>query len=677
MKKYGKYGKYNRARGEEDDYYNCPHCAVNCTHCARCLNCASKCPKHWMKSRSHGLAIMCRIDACVYPCDFSHGAGPNLSKFKAKRAMATNSESIALVESHRHEEKAAKAGASNETSMTTTEAGASTSRGFGKKSFYRHLHYSDIHRPEDLQAVDVTPEDWNFPFENLVLEGGGCKGVAYAGLLRCLEKVGIADQLKRFAGASAGAMAATFMALGYTADEMEDLLSVDMESLFVDHKCGFLSLLSSIPRFFGWNPAKKFYNWLSGLIAAKSYTNNPAMTFDDLYKERSIELCIVVTNLNLNRATLCHAKTTPDMPIRDAVRMSMSIPIYFQACRYSTSGAQHKDIYVDGGVLNNYPLNCFDGWGLSMDPKNSFVKKLHPIENIGRILEKQFEGFNERTMGAILYADHERDVMRYNLEKRKGCDEPLKPEVETRLSKSKDTHMECYDQTMAGHTDKVEAMNKFLNACDTHEDGEVNYIGRNQIAGALAEMSVKHKLALFGDQHDVDSVIKYFDTTGNGKISMQEVLVSFDKHGAKVMENIYGFGRKEINGFLGFAKSIYESASLNLAMSNRTVDDEGRTIGINTGHVGTMDFQLEQADKDFALARGFNATNSFLQYFVVNNQRLVAKKYAASGMQEGSSYTLGGASAIIDSAFASIDSGSQKDGSSSGSSESKDGGSQN
>ena len=112
------------------------------------------------------------------------------------------------------------------------------------------------------------------------------------------------------------------------------------------------------------------------------------MTFDDLYKERSIELCIVVTNLNLNRATLCHAKTTPDMPIRDAVRMSMSIPIYFQACRYSTPGAQHKDIYVDGGVLNNYPLNCFDGWGFSMDPKDCFIKKLQPIENIGRILEK-------------------------------------------------------------------------------------------------------------------------------------------------------------------------------------------------------------------------------------------------------------------------------------------------
>ena len=50
--------------------------------------------------------------------------------------------------------------------------------------------------------------------------------------LQCLENVGILSKLKRFSGASAGAMAAAFIALGYTAAEMEELLSENFEELF-------------------------------------------------------------------------------------------------------------------------------------------------------------------------------------------------------------------------------------------------------------------------------------------------------------------------------------------------------------------------------------------------------------------------------------------------------------
>lgn len=45
-----------------------------------------------------------------------------------------------------------------------------------------------------------------------------------------------------------------------------------------------------------------------------------------LYKKTGNELCIVVTNVNHMVEEYCHVKTTPDMPIRLAVRMSMSIP---------------------------------------------------------------------------------------------------------------------------------------------------------------------------------------------------------------------------------------------------------------------------------------------------------------------------------------------------------------
>lgn len=44
------------------------------------------------------------------------------------------------------------------------------------------------------------------------------------------------------------------------------------------------------------------------------------------YKKTGLELCIIVTNVNHMTEEYCHVKTTPDMPIRTAVRMSMAIP---------------------------------------------------------------------------------------------------------------------------------------------------------------------------------------------------------------------------------------------------------------------------------------------------------------------------------------------------------------
>ena len=48
--------------------------------------------------------------------------------------------------------------------------------------------------------------------------------------------------------------------------------------------------------------------------------------FSQILEEYKKELCIVVTNLNMMNAEYFHPKTSPDMPVRLAVRMSMAIP---------------------------------------------------------------------------------------------------------------------------------------------------------------------------------------------------------------------------------------------------------------------------------------------------------------------------------------------------------------
>jgi len=44
------------------------------------------------------------------------------------------------------------------------------------------------------------------------------------------------------------------------------------------------------------------------------------------------ELCVVVTNLNRMCSEYCSPSRSPDLPVRDAVRMSMSFPGPIDVC---------------------------------------------------------------------------------------------------------------------------------------------------------------------------------------------------------------------------------------------------------------------------------------------------------------------------------------------------------
>mgnify|MGYP000665140996 CR=1 FL=1 len=70
---------------------------------------------------------------------------------------------------------------------------------------------------------------------NLVFKGGGPKGLAYLGVLKALEEnMGLGlPGVKRVAGSSAGAITAAFIAVGYSAAEVEKLLTPELLLSFV------------------------------------------------------------------------------------------------------------------------------------------------------------------------------------------------------------------------------------------------------------------------------------------------------------------------------------------------------------------------------------------------------------------------------------------------------------
>jgi predicted acylesterase/phospholipase RssA len=63
----------------------------------------------------------------------------------------------------------------------------------------------------------------------LALEGGGGKGFAYLGALGVLEELGVMDHLDGFAGASAGAITALLLSLGYDREKLERYLDEEMD----------------------------------------------------------------------------------------------------------------------------------------------------------------------------------------------------------------------------------------------------------------------------------------------------------------------------------------------------------------------------------------------------------------------------------------------------------------
>ena len=67
--------------------------------------------------------------------------------------------------------------------------------------------------------------------ENLVLKGGGAKGIGYPPALREMAETGMLDGLKQVVGTSAGALTAVAVSVGLTTEELQDFTNQDLKAL--------------------------------------------------------------------------------------------------------------------------------------------------------------------------------------------------------------------------------------------------------------------------------------------------------------------------------------------------------------------------------------------------------------------------------------------------------------
>jgi NTE family protein len=208
-------------------------------------------------------------------------------------------------------------------------------------------------------------------YTNLALEGGGVRGLAYAGVISVLEKQGVLEHIDNVAGSSAGAIAGLLISVGYTAKEIDSIMQDLPVQQFNDGKGGLYGKYKRVKNDFGIYEGKKFEQWLQQLVKNKTGKSN--LTFSDLHllHLRSAvykDLYCTGTNLSRQQLEIFSYEHTPQMPVALAVRISGSVPLYFEPVALNDQKQIIKkgddssfiNYYVDGGMLCNYPFSMFD-----------------------------------------------------------------------------------------------------------------------------------------------------------------------------------------------------------------------------------------------------------------------------------------------------------------------------
>lgn len=266
----------------------------------------------------------------------------------------------------------------------------------------------DLEKVSDLRAT-YNGED--LAFVDLVIEGGGVKGVAVTGAIFALEYLGI--RFRKIAGTSAGAINAAFLAIAgenLAERRAERLANVvfNMDLLrFVDGgrgatafvnaiMTGDKTLLSRLHKFvsitrnietifkrFGLNPGRSILKWLSRSLA--HFNHLQAFTVADLKKRLYVpntdiegELQVIATDITNRRKAVfprdlnSYVQEPDSVHLADLVRASLSIPFFFEPHYLGsfkrTGGFQpksdlittEKTMFVDGALVSNFPLDIFD-----------------------------------------------------------------------------------------------------------------------------------------------------------------------------------------------------------------------------------------------------------------------------------------------------------------------------
>lgn len=247
------------------------------------------------------------------------------------------------------------------------------------------------------------------PKIGLVLSGGGARGFAHIGVLKVLEEAGIQPDF--IGGSSMGSIIGGLYSIGYDAQMLRELVAkLNWNELLTDkifRRNFSIEEKGEDGRYILSFPVRRTRIDLpAGLRSGQNVTNmlsklaSPAYRFKT-FSEYPIPFFCMAADIELGQQVILDSGYLPD-----AMRASMSIPTLF------TPFELHKRLLVDGGLLNNYPVDIMKERGadiiIGVDVQRNLYSKYELtsirkiVDQVGVILRNQVTVDNRKLTNFLI-----------------------------------------------------------------------------------------------------------------------------------------------------------------------------------------------------------------------------------------------------------------------------------
>jgi NTE family protein len=111
------------------------------------------------------------------------------------------------------------------------------------------------------------------------------------------------------------------------------------------------------------------------------------INFEQFYEFTGVDLIITGSNVTRHRPAVFSRRHTPHFPVAEAVGISMNLPMLFKPVHVDANVSKsefneleedYHGFWVDGGLLNNFPLHAFDYLGSKVSSRYPSLRPLHP-----------------------------------------------------------------------------------------------------------------------------------------------------------------------------------------------------------------------------------------------------------------------------------------------------------
>lgn len=186
------------------------------------------------------------------------------------------------------------------------------------------------------------------PIQHIVLSGGAYLGLYEFGALKYLSQHNFykIENIKSIHGTSIGGLIGAMLCLNMEWDTIHDYIVKRPWNKMIQIMPNMLFDIIPKKGLFGYT---FFENIMSPLL--KTCDIDIDVTLLQFYEKTQKELFLYTVDLNNYTLEKLSHRTTPELPLIQALYMTCCLPYVFQPVWYKNR------YYIDGGLLNNYPLD--------------------------------------------------------------------------------------------------------------------------------------------------------------------------------------------------------------------------------------------------------------------------------------------------------------------------------